>query len=236
MTRVLGLIPARGGSKGVPRKAVRPLAGKPLIGWTIEAALASEGLERVAVTSEDAEIIEVATAFGADVPFVRPAELAADDSPGMDSVIHALRWLEREEGYAPQWVMLLQPTSPLRTSGDIDAVVRLAIERGGDSVVSVTEAADHPWWTKRLDEQGRLHDFVDRTGGAVRRQELPAAYALNGAIYLALREQLLRQRSWYSERTSAYVMPPERSLDIDTPWDFQLADLVLSRSGKAEGP
>ena len=227
MTKTLGLIPARGGSKGVPRKAVLAMAGKPLIGWTIEAALAAEGLDRVVVTSEDAEIIEVARAFGADVPFVRPAELSADDTPGMEPVTHALHWLQREQGYTPDWVLLLQPTSPLRTAGDIDAAIRMATERGADSVVSVTEAADHPWWTKRLDDEGQLHDFVEQTGGAVRRQELPDAYALNGAIYLARRDRLLRDRSWYGERTLAYVMPPERSLDIDTPWDFELADLVL---------
>jgi len=204
-----------------------------MIGWTIEAALSAEGLDRVVVTSEDPEIIEVARACGADVPFVRPAELSEDDTPGMEPVVHALQWLEEEEGYLPDWVLLLQPTSPLRTAGDIDAAIRLAEERGADSVVSVTEAADHPWWTKRLDEQGRLHDFVEQTGGAVRRQELPDAFALNGAIYLARRELLLRERSWYFERTLAYVMPPQRSLDIDTPWDFELADLVLgSRRGR----
>lgn len=230
---ILGLIPARGGSKGVPRKAVRAMAGKPLIGWTVEAALAADRLDRVMVTSEDAEIIAVAREFGADVPFARPAALSADDTPGMEPVIHALSWLEREEGCLPTSVMLLQPTSPLRTADDIDAAIRLADERAADSVVSVTEAADHPWWTKRVDGEGRLHDFVEQAGDAVRRQELPDAFALNGAIYLARRKLLLRDRSWYFERTFAYVMPPERSLDIDTPWDFELADLVLrSRRGR----
>ena len=211
----------------MPRKAVREMADKPLIAWTIEAALASEGLERVVVTTEDSEIMEVANRCGAEVPFRRPAEMATDEAPGIDPVLHALRWLEEHDGYLPEWVMLLQPTSPLRTSEDIAAALQIAEREDVDAVVSVTEAAQHPWWMKRIDDDGRLLDW-EEAGEATRRQELPDAYALNGAIYLTRRSVLTEYRSWYATRTHAYVMPPERSLDIDTPWDFRLADLVLS--------
>lgn len=228
MTRVLALIPARGGSKGVPRKAVRPMGGRPMIAWTLEAALAAGRLDRVVVTTEDAEIAEVARAWGADVPFARPAELAGDDTPGILPVEHALQWLLREQDYAPEWVMLLQPTSPLRSAGDIDAAVALAERRGADAVVSVTEAAHHPWWTKRVTDDGLLEDWA-WAGEATRRQDLPGAYGLNGAIYLTRRELLLAGRTWYPPRTHAYVMPPDRSLDVDTPWDFHLCDLVLAQ-------
>ena len=236
MTSVLALIPARGGSKGVPRKAVRPLAGKPLIGWTIEAALACPDLERVVVTTEDTEIMAVSREFGAEVPFRRPAELAGDTTPGIEPVVHALDWLAQHEGYRPDWVLLLQPTSPLRTAGDISAAVALAGARDADSVVGVTEADPHPLWTKALDDDGLLREWLPDDGGHTRRQDLPPLVALNGAIYLTRRDVLLARRSWYGDRTAAYVMPPERSLDIDTPWDFHLAELVMSQplGGEAE--
>ncbi len=228
MTTVLGLIPARGGSKGVPRKAVKAMAGKPLIGWTIEAALGCADLDRVVVTTEDTEIMEVAERFGAEVPFRRPMALAGDATPGIEPVLHALQWLAEQDDYRPDWILLLQPTSPLRTSGDIGAAIALATERGADSVVGVTEADPHPLWTKAVDDDGLLDEWLPDDGGHTRRQDLPPLVALNGAIYLTRRDVLLDRRSWYGDRTAAYLMPPERSLDIDTPWDFRLADLVLT--------
>jgi len=228
VTTVLGLIPARGGSKGVPRKAVKAMAGKPLIGWTIEAALGCADLDRVVVTTEDTEIMEVAERFGAEVPFRRPMALAGDATPGIEPVLHALQWLAEQDDYRPDWILLLQPTSPLRTSGDIGAAIALATERGADSVVGVTEADPHPLWTKAVDDDGLLDEWLPDDGGHTRRQDLPPLVALNGAIYLTRRDVLLDRRSWYGDRTAAYLMPPERSLDIDTPWDFRLADLVLT--------
>lgn len=227
MSTVLALVPARGGSKGVPRKAVRPMAGRPMIAWTIAAARAAGRLDRVVVTTEDAEIASTAREWGADVPFIRPAELAGDDTPGILPVEQALDWLQREQGYTPDWVMLLQPTSPLRTGEDIDAAVALAEVRDADAVISVTEAAHHPWWTRRVTEEGQIEDW-DWAGEAARRQDLPPAFGLNGAIYLARRELLLEHRTWYLPRTFAHVMPPERSFDVDTPLDFRVCDLLLT--------
>ena len=224
---VLGIITARGGSKGIPRKNISPLAGKPLIVWTIEAALNSHSLRRVIVSTDDAEIAQVCRGHEAEVPFMRPDELARDDSPHMDVVIHAVNWLMTHENYCPDYIMLLQPTSPLRTAVDIDAAVALALQRAADGIVSVSEAPDHPYLIKRIAGDGNLVDFVKTPKGYLPRQLFPPAYVVNGAIYLARRDMLLQQRTWYTDRTYPYIMPPERSLDVDTPWDLYLSDLVL---------
>ncbi len=238
MTSVLGLITARGGSKGVPGKNVRPLAGKPLIAWTIEAARASGRLDRVVVSTDDDEIAAVAREFGAEVPFMRPAELAQDDSPHILSVLHALDELAGLEQYAPDAVCLLQPTSPLRTAEDIDAAIAIACESDAPAVVSVTEALAHPQLTQRMDADGRLHPFMEADTDYLRRQDLPDAYVLNGAVYVNTTDSLRRDETFYPEGLRGYVMPPERSLDIDTLWDFHLAELILcDRAGDrpAEG-
>ncbi len=227
MIDVLGLIPARGGSKGIPGKNIAPVAGRPLLAWTIEAAHASGRVSRLIVSTDDQSIADVARQYGAEVPFLRPAELAQDDTPGIEPVLHAVRWVEENEGYRPEYVMLLQPTSPFRSSEDILAAVELAQGRQADSVVSVCLAHHHPFWTKSLDGDGRMQEFIKLDRPYLSRQNLPDAYALNGAIYLVRREVLLAQRNFYGNVTYGYVMPAERSIDIDSPWDLYLADLVM---------
>lgn len=222
----LALVVARGGSKSIPRKNLAPLAGRPLIIWTIEAALRCPTLNRVVVSTDDEEIAAVSRTHGADAPFIRPAELARDDTPTMPVVTHALKWLADEQGYIPDRVMLLQPTSPLRTSEDITAALALADERRADSVISVSKAHTHPHLAKRITREGLLVDFMDHPA-VERRQDLEPVYALNGAIYLAERSLLLEKQSFYGRRTYAYVMTPERSIDVDTPWDLHLCDLLL---------
>jgi len=226
MSTVLAVIPARGGSKGIPRKNVRLLAGKPLIAWTIKAASQSQMLTRVIVSTDDAEIAQVAREWGAETPFLRPPELAQDMTPGMDPILHAINWLWQYEGYAPDYVMSLQPTSPLRTVDDINSAIQLVLDKQGKAVVSVNQVAYHPYGMKRIDANGCLSDFMPGKA-VVRRQDLPQVYALNGAIYLARRELLLNHQTWYGNQTFAYVMSTERSLDIDTLWDWRLAELVL---------
>ncbi len=228
---VLALVPARGGSRGIPRKNITPLAGKPLMQWTIEAALACSRMERVLVSTDDAEIADVAMACGADVPFLRPSELALDETPGIAPVLHAVRWLAERESYRPEWVALLQPTSPLRTADDIRGALALGEGGGAAAVVSVAEAPHHPWWMKRIDDEGRLRPWSEATPQTTRRQDLPPAYALNGAIYLVRRRALLAGESLHPDPTLAHVMPPERSLDVDTPWDLRLANLILGEGG-----
>ncbi|MBI4538154.1 MAG: acylneuraminate cytidylyltransferase family protein [Gemmatimonadetes bacterium] len=234
-TEVVGVITARGGSKSIPRKNLAPLAGKPLIAWTIEAALRSELLGRVILSTDDAEIAEVARRWGAEVPFLRPRELARDDSPHVPVVIHAVEWLERQ-GAPPKYVLLLQPTSPLRSAEDIDGAIQMAFEKRAASVVSVCEARSHPYLVMRVTPSGRLRPFGPRPRRYLRRQSLPPVHVVNGAIYLVRRDVLMGRRTFYTDRTYAYLMPAERSLDIDTPWDLHLAELILEeRRGRERG-
>ncbi|NEO12185.1 MULTISPECIES: acylneuraminate cytidylyltransferase family protein [unclassified Moorena] len=228
MNKIIGLITARGGSKSIPRKNTTWLAGKPLIAWTIKAALKSHRLNRVIVSTEDEEIAEISKKWGAEVPFLRPAALAQDDSSHISVLIHAVDWLEQVEGTTIDYLMLLQPTSPLRSAQDIDLGIELALEQNADSVVSVCKASTHPYFTRRITSDGKLQDFVQKPDGYLRRQVLPPAYAWNGAIFLVRRDILIEKQTLETDRTYAYVMTPERSLEIDTPWDLYLANLILS--------
>lgn len=220
--KTLALIPARGGSKGIPRKNIKLLAGKPLIAWTIEAALRSRRLDDVVVSTEDEEIAEVARTWGARVPFLRPGEMARDDTPGLDPVMHAI---EQLPDYGA--VLLLQPTSPLRTTEDIDGCIDRALGLEAASVVSVSEPEKHPYWMFRVGVDQRLQPLVD-VPLVARRQDLPSVYALNGALYYARIDWLRLHRTLVSTETVAYVMPPERSVDVDTLLDWQLVEILLT--------
>ncbi len=223
---VIGLITARGGSKTIPRKNVLPVGGKPLIAWSIEAAKKSR-LDGLIVSTDDAEIAEVCRAWGAEVPFTRPAELAGDASPHIDVVVHAAEWMTANLEPRPDYVMLLQPTSPLRTATDIDAAIELALSRNAPAVASVQAVEQHPYLLKQRLADGSLADFMANDIGYLRRQDLPELFAPNGAIYLTRIEVILNQRTFWPAGTLGYEMPPERSLDVDTPWDLYLADLIL---------
>lgn len=223
---VLAIIPARGGSKGVPRKNIRDLAGKPLIAWTIEAARKSIYIDRLVLSSEDTEIIEVARSWGCEVPFVRPTELAQDDTPGIDPVLHALTELP---GY--DYVVLLQPTSPLRTTADIDGCIVHCEEKTAPACVSVTEPAHHPQWMFTLSDAEVLLPISEQRG--VRRQDLPTVYALNGAVYVARTAWLFETRGFLGKGTHGYVMPSSRSIDIDTEQDIAFAACLLQQQEKA---
>ena len=215
------LIPARGGSKGILRKNIRPMAGKPLIAWTIEAALRSRALDAVVVSTEDEEIAEVAHQWGAQVPFLRPPKLAQDGTPGIAPVLHALEQLPKFDS-----VLLLQPTSPLRTTEDIDACICLARDLQAPSVVSVSEPEKHPYWMYRLGADQCLQTLID-VPHISRRQELPPVFAINGALYYARANWLQQHRTFVTAETVAYIMPPERSVDLDTLLDWKLAELLL---------
>ena len=225
--KVLGLIPCRGGSKGIPRKNLAPLAGKPLLAWTIEQALAAGCLDRVVVSTEDEEIAAVARKWEAEVPFRRPARLAGDEASVVDAALHALNWLSEQEDYQPDYLMLLQVTSPLRQAADLEAAVALALEGGGEAVVGVCPARVHPFLTRRLTADGRLVDFQTWKDEAERRQDFPPAFAVNGAVYLVRCDVFRRKLNFHPQGSQALIMPPERSLDVDTPWDLHLAELIL---------
>lgn len=211
------MITARGGSKGLPRKNVLPAGGKPLIAWTVTAAQEAQCVDRVVLSSDDDEIMAVAATWGCDVPFRRPGELASDTASSMDVVLHALDQLP---GY--DYVALLQPTSPLRNAADIDAAFALLQASGAPSCVSVCEAEQSPYWMYRLAENGKLHALLPERSTASRRQDLPPVYVLNGAIYIARVDWLRATGSFLAEECIAYLMPRERSIDIDNVEDFEI--------------
>ena len=223
----LGLIPARGGSKGVPRKNLRELAGKPLVAWTIETALRCDGIERLVVSTDDEEIASVCRDLGAEVPFRRPADLARDESPDLPVYEHALDWLAREEGYRPAAVVWLRPTAPLRTVEDIEAVLEMLEETGCDSVRSVCRAEHHPAWMRTL-EGDRLRPLLDGDGANYhQRQALPPVYRLNGAVDAVRSASVGSGPELFGGDVRGYVMPAERSVDLDTMLDFALAERLL---------
>ncbi|MDC8758883.1 cytidylyltransferase domain-containing protein [Janthinobacterium fluminis] len=215
---VLAVVTARGGSKGVPGKNILPIGGRPLIEWTIDAARASRYIDRLILSSDDEAIIAAALRAGCEAPFRRSAALAGDAASSIDVVVDAL---ERVPGH--DIVVLLQPTSPLRSTADIDGTLELLEASGAPSCVSLRAADEHPYWTYRLDADGRLARYAEPPAGMpLRRQDLPPAWCLNGAVYAARTGWFLRQRSFLSPQTAGYPMPAERSLDIDTPADVEL--------------
>lgn len=225
---ILGFIPARAGSKGLPGKNIRPLAGKPLIAYTIEAARRSGVFDYLLVSTDGEDIAEIARHAGADVPFMRPSNLATDTARGIDVLHHAMSWLE-DRGKKFDCVMILQPTSPLRTAEDIIASLDLLVKRNAEAIVSVCEVEHHPWWSNTLPENLCMKNFF-KPGIPVNRQELPEYYRFNGAIYLALWDFIRERENWFGSDTFAYVMPRQRSVDIDEEMDFLLAELILKTS------
>jgi N-acylneuraminate cytidylyltransferase len=224
--KILAVIPARGGSKGVPRKNLRSVGGKPLLAWTIEAAKLSKYIDRLVISSEDLEIIETARQWGCEAPFVRPIELALDHTPGIAPVLHALEVLPERYDY----VVLLQPTSPLRTVADIDGCIELCVDKGANSCVSVTESAQSPFWMYTMDGNGAIQPLIKMEQQYSRRQDTPRVYALNGAVYVNACGFLQKARRFVTPETIGYVMPPERSLDIDTELDLAIVDYLLTSS------
>ena len=219
--KVLAVIPARGGSKGVPGKNIRKVGGKPLIAWSIDAARSSRFVDRVILSSDDAGIIRVASAQGCEAPFVREARLAQDDTPTIDVVLDAL---ERCPGY--DWALLLQPTSPLRTAADIDRAVERCLLHDAPACVSVCQVQESPYWMFTLHADDRLQPLLPDVQ-PTRRQDLPPVYTLNGAIYLARADWLRQNRKFISQGTVAYEMPVERSIDLDTESDFHQLQTIL---------
>jgi CMP-N,N'-diacetyllegionaminic acid synthase len=218
--KILALVPARGGSKGLPGKNIRPLHGKPLISWTIEAALGARCISRVLVSTDDPEIAEVARAAGASAPFLRPAEIAHDTASVFDAIIHALDHMEEEFDY----VALLQPTSPLRLSIDIDDAFDAMTAKRVSSVVSTSPLHKPQRFLTLREPDNRLKLWLEKDEAA---EERPVIEMLNGAIYIAQVEMLRRTRSFICSDTLAHLMPFERSWDIDSIFDFMICEMML---------
>ncbi|MDO8492718.1 MAG: acylneuraminate cytidylyltransferase family protein [bacterium] len=238
--KVLGIITARGGSKSIPRKNIKIFAGKPLIVWSIEAGIASEILDRLIVSTEDEEIADISKKAGVEIPFMRPFELAQDDTSSLSVLQHAVSMLKEKDGYWPDYVMLLEPTSPGRQPFHIKEAIELVLESGADAVVSVAEVPGHynPLWQFRLKDDNEMELF---TGGSIknivgRRQELPKTYFRNGSFYLFRPEALFAEEpSLYGEKVLAYPMDEKYSIDIDTPDDWDRGEIRLEKIIKELG-
>lgn len=225
--RVLGVITARGGSKGVPGKNIRVIAGRPLIAWTAKAALGATRLARTILTTDDLAIAAAGRAAGIDVPFMRPAELAGDLTPSLPVVQHALAMVE-QAGERYDAVCLLQPTSPMRTAALIDACIERFEGSSADSLMTIlpVPAEHNPHWVYRMSADGELASFVPGPP-ITRRQDLPAAYHREGAVYLVRRDVLVDKNSLYGETILGYPVDPRHTVNIDTPADWELAEVMM---------
>lgn len=229
---MLAIVPARGGSKELPGKNVKSFCGKPLIEYTLQAARQCVGISRLVVSTDSKEIARIAQKAGAEVPFLRPARLAGDNSLAMDTYLYTCERLANEGNEVIKNFVVLQPTSPLRTAEDIEGAIRLFKKKKADSVISVTESAHPVEWHKRVDKNGVLmHNLINGASGLKNRQGFNKTYLPNGAIYVFNLDFLKRKRSYYSAKTFAYLMPRERSVDIDSLIDFRLAEILVNHRG-----
>ncbi|MDH3729074.1 MAG: acylneuraminate cytidylyltransferase family protein [Myxococcales bacterium] len=226
--RVLGLIPARGGSQGIPRKNVRDLGGVPLIGYTITAAQKAMRVDRIVVSTEDREIAAVAKSLGADVPFIRPQSLARNETPMLPVIRNAIEALT-DDGWAPDVVCLLQPTFPFRRADDIDACVDALQEKNADCVISVHRVPHHfnPHWVYFQKPDGSLELATGGLEPIPRRQELPAAFHRSGAVYVSRAKLILQRGSLYGDRVFGYETPAESACNIDTMSDWSEAEAMV---------
>lgn len=226
---MIAIIPARGGSKGLPGKNIRLLNGKPLISYTIIEALNSEKISRVIVSTDDTQIAEIAIQYGAEVPFLRPDYLSTDTSKAIDNYTYTIERLN-DEGVNEAPInnfVVLQPTSPLRTRNDIDKAINLFYEKKADSVISVNKSETPPSWYKKINDEGVLVDYFEGIDNSLNRQEEVETFLPNGAIYILNYSHLNENNSYYSEKTFPYVMEEVNSVDIDTLIDFKLAEILL---------
>ncbi|MAZ41021.1 acylneuraminate cytidylyltransferase [bacterium] len=227
--RVLGVVTARGGSKGIPRKNVRDLCGRPLICHTIDTANKSKLLSRSIISTDDTEIAEIAKKCGGEVPFMRPKELAQDESTSIEVIQNVIETLKKE-GEKYDYVMILQPTSPLRTAEDIDGCIAVAQKTNADSVMSMKEADDFSAKKMKKIVDGKIEPYFEDEGKeSSRRQDLEKAYKRNCAIYLT-KTNLILKGDLFGNNSQAYIMPEERSVDINQPVDFELAEFWLKKN------
>ncbi len=225
---MLAVIPARGGSKGIPKKNIKELAGKPLIFYTIEAAIASNIFSKVIVSTDDEEIAAVALNYGAEVPFLRPKEIAGDLIPSDDVIFHALSYYQ-ERGMEYKEVCKLQPTSPLRNSKHLIEAYQLFNEKKAAFLVSVCECEHSPLWSGIINADLRLDDFMSDDIKSSCRQNLKKYYRLNGAIYMGKVKDFYANRNFLGKNSVAYIMQQRDSIDIDNIFDFEMAEILINK-------
>lgn len=227
MKNVVAIITARGGSKRLRNKNILPLLGKPLISYTIEAALAAKHISKIIVSTDCDQIASIAKKNGAEVPFKRPEELSSDYASSADVVEHCLRFL-KEQGEHYSYFILLQPTSPLRTTSDIDKAIELAFQKEADCVTSVTNCEHSPLWTNTLNEDLSMDEFINPEVMNKRSQDLPEYYRINGALYICQTERFLQEKKFiFNSKSFAFKMSQLHSIDIDTKLDFLIAESIL---------
>jgi CMP-N-acetylneuraminic acid synthetase len=230
--RILALTLARGGSKSVPRKNIRPILGIPLIAYTIAEALRSKFITRYIVSTDDEEIRQVAMRFGAEVPFLRPAEYSTDTASSVAAMQHAVSWVEQQEGVKYDYVIELMCTNPMKTVVDIDVVIQKLVTTGADSVIAVHKLDDHhPIRIKKIVDD-RIVDFCMTEVPETRRQDLkPDSYVRSGSIYGLRRDHLMEEgRRYGSENSRPYILPHERAVNVDTEIDFLIAERLMSQA------
>lgn len=228
---VLGIIPARGGSKGLPGKNLRLLGGKPLIVWSIEAGTKSRYIDELVISTDSEEIAAVAKRTGATVPFIRPNELATDDASSVDVVLHALDWYAAS-GRAFDLVALIEPTSPLRTSKDIDDALEVLLQSSGDSIVSICRTENtHPSFMVERDDEGCLRYVVDQRSHHIRRQDLSPVFFFEGTIYISEAKALRATKSFYQENTVGFEVPKWKSLEVDDMDDLIMVEAIMKHKG-----
>jgi CMP-N-acetylneuraminic acid synthetase len=228
--RILAVIPARGGSKAVPRKNIKPVLGKPLIAYSIEVGLQSELLDKLIVSSDDEEIIEISKKYGAEVPFVRPKDLGLDTIPMVPVLKHAVEFMESLDKTRYDYIILLQPTDPLRIVEDVDNVIKKLVDTDADSVISLCQVDSvHPILMKKIENDKILPYCIEEKEGTRRQDYKPDAYMRNGAIYAVSRDVLMEKGSIWGEVSRPYIMPKERSVGIDDELDFKLVEILLTK-------
>lgn len=227
--KFLAIITARGGSKVIPKKNIKKLAGKPLIKYTIEAAQGSKLLNRTIVSTDNKEIANYSKKQGIEVPFLRPKYLATDTTTSLEVLLQALKYLEKKEGYRPDYILALQPTSPLRKSQDIDNSIKLILkDKKADSLVSVTTVPNTHHPHKIMAFNGKyLNQY--KKGKIIRRQDLPELYARNSAIYITRYDTLVKGKKIIGKKCLPYFMPKERSIDIDDEFDWEIANFLIKK-------
>ena len=226
---VLAYIPARSGSKSIKDKNLVEVCGKHLIAYSIEAGKNSKYVDKVIVSTDSAIYADIARKYGAEVPYLRPSELAQDKSVEMDSCQHLMRWLEEHSAEKFDIILKLEPTSPLRTAEDVDKAVEKLVEKNADTVVTVTEAMTHPFWMNTLPEDHSMKVFLRPDVARKNRQELPVYYQLDGLVYVGKWDFIKQHKTWFAENSYATITPNSRAIDIDGPVQLELVRIIIQK-------
>lgn len=224
----IAIILARGGSKTIPKKNIKLLGGKPLISYAIETALKCKSIDRVIVSTDDVKIAKIAKKAGAEVPFIRPKELAQDDTPGILALRHAVEWLEKNQNEKIKNIVVLDPTAPFRKASDIENCIEKIESEDADSVVTVCEAEHNPYFVMRKIKDGRLVPLLKTDNPICRRQDAPKVYRINAAVYVVKRDVLM-ENDVFTDNTKVVIMPQERSMHIDSALDFEIAEFLIKK-------